>query len=121
MPRHSTRWFAFLSPRRRGAPSEPKSPFDVPAGQDITNEVSEYAGILLVRVGGGSAMQVRVQPDGAGVFTRVVPLAKATQLEGDSTWQAASEAQLRAWIQSNAAIWQWLMAKGLDGAKLAPC
>ncbi len=115
------RLFNFLAPQRRSQPSNTDSTFDVPLKQDVTDEVSEYHGMLLVRLGAGSAMQVRLQPDGASVLTRIVPLAKATQLEGDSMWQAASEAQLRGWIQSNAAIWQWLVAKGVDGAKLAAC
>jgi hypothetical protein len=113
------RLFSFLAPHRRSQPSN--LDFDVPFKQDVTNEVSEYHGMLLVRLGAGSAMQVRLPPDGASVLVRTVPLAKATQREGDPTWQAASEAQLRSWIESNAAVWQWLVAKGLDGARLTAC
>jgi hypothetical protein len=84
----------------------------------VADEVSEQAGVLLVRLGGGSAMQVRPQPDGASVLIRIVPIAKATQLEGDAIWQLASDSWLRTWVQSNSAIWHWLLAKGVDGEKI---
>ncbi len=87
----------------------------MPVRADIVDEVSERAGTLLVRLNRGSAMQVRLQPDTGGVLTRTVPIAKVTQLAGDSPWQAASDFQLRAWMQSGSAIWQWLLAQGMDG------
>lgn len=81
------------------------------------NEVSEHEGVLLVRLGRGSAMQVRVEPDGAGALFRIVPIAKARQLDGDAAWHAASEAQLRAWAHSDSAVGRWLLSKGLDCGK----
>ncbi len=97
-------------------PNAPAVPFREALSKDeITNEVSEYNGVLLVRMGRGSAMQIRLQPDHASVLTRTVPLVKATRLEGDSPWQAASDSLVRSWIQSKATIWQWLLAKGADG------
>lgn len=86
-----------------------------PARTDIVDEVSERAGTLLVRLNRGSVMQVRLHPDTGGVLIRTVPIAKATQLAGDSPWQAASDSELRAWMQSGSAIWQWLLAQGIDG------
>jgi hypothetical protein len=68
-------------------------------------------------MGRGAAMQMRVQPDQAGVWFRIVPISKATQLEGDSQWQAASDSQLRAWIHPDSAIGRWLLAKGIVVAK----
>jgi hypothetical protein len=85
--------------------------------RDVTDEVSEYKGSLLVRMGRGSAMQMRIQPDHAGVFFRIVPISKATQLEDDSPWQAASDSQLRAWIHPDSAIGRWLLVKGVVVAK----
>ncbi len=85
--------------------------------RDVTDEVSEYKGILLVRMGRGSAMQMRIQPDQASVWFRVVPISKATQLEGDSPWQIATESQLRAWIHPDSAIGRWLLVKGIVVAK----
>jgi hypothetical protein len=82
-----------------------------------TEEVSEYKGILLVRMGRGSAMQLRIQPDQVSVLFRVVPISKATQLEDDSPWQAASDSQLRAWIHPDSAIGRWLLVKGIVVAK----
>jgi hypothetical protein len=84
----------------------------------VADEVSEQSGVLLVRLGGGSAMQVRPQPDGASVLIRIVPIAKATQLEGDASWEVASDSWLQKWAQSNSAIWHWLLAKGIDGEKI---
>jgi hypothetical protein len=84
--------------------------------RDVTDEVSEYRGALLVRMGRGSAMQMRTQPNPARVWFRIVPISKATQLEGDSPWQAASESQLRAWIHPDSAIGRWLLAKGMTVA-----
>jgi hypothetical protein len=81
--------------------------------REVTDEVSEYKGVLLVRMARGSAMQMRTQPNPAGVWFRIVPISKATQLEGDSPWQAASESQLRGWIHPDSAIGRWLLAKGM--------
>ena len=81
--------------------------------RDVTDEVSEYKGVLLVRMGRGSAMQMRIQPNPASVWFRIVPISKATQLEGDSPWQAPSDSQLRAWIHPDSAIGRWLLAKGM--------
>jgi hypothetical protein len=79
---------------------------------DTTNEVTERDGVLLVRLGRGSAMQVRLEPRRASVSFRIVPIAKATQLEGDLPWELASDDQLRGWIHSGSAIGRWLLAKG---------
>jgi hypothetical protein len=89
----------------------------IPAGP-VAEEVSEQAGVLLVRLGAGSAMQVRPQPDGASVLIRIVPIAQATQVESDVMWQVASDSWLRTWVQSNSAIWHWLLAEGIDGEKI---
>lgn len=86
-----------------------------PARANIMDEVSERAGTLLVRLNRGVAMQVRLQPDTGGVLIRTVPIANVTQLAGDSPWQSASDFQLLAWIQSGSAVWQWLLAQGIDG------
>jgi len=80
---------------------------------DVTDEVSEYKGVLLVRMGRGSAMQVRIQQDHGSVSFRIVPISKATQLVDDSPWNAASDSQLRAWIHPESAIGRWLLAKGV--------
>jgi hypothetical protein len=87
--------------------------------RDFTEEVSEYEDVLLVRLGRGSAMQLRIQPDEAGVLFRIVPIAKATQVKDESPWQLASDLQLRAWLHPASAIGRWLLAKGVDGEKLA--
>jgi hypothetical protein len=105
--------------RLLGWPREARSSFPNPFQHDITNEVSEHEGILLVRLGRGSAMQVRLQSDQPSVFIRTVPIAEAKHVDGDSTWQQASDSQLRSWIQSDSAIWQWLLAKGFDGDQIA--
>lgn len=81
----------------------------------IADEVSEYAGALLVRLGGGSAMQVRLHAEAGSILIRTVPIAKSTQLDGDQPWQIAADSQLRAWIQSHSAIWEWLLRQGMDG------
>jgi hypothetical protein len=91
----------------------------VASSVDIADEVSEHAGVLLVRLRGGSAMQVQLPMEADGVLIRTVPIAKATQVDGDSPWQTAPDSQLWAWIQSGSAIWQWLLAKGVDGDKIA--
>ncbi|MGP0070919.1 MAG: hypothetical protein ACLPWF_03160 [Bryobacteraceae bacterium] len=85
---------------------------EAPFKQDMTNEVSERDGVLLVRLGRGFAMQVRRNSDGTGVLLRIVPMTKATQLEGDSPWQVAPDSQLREWIEQDSAIGRWLLAKG---------
>jgi hypothetical protein len=116
MPCQLARVLEFL----RRKPSAPQVPFeDALSQEEMTNEVSEYDGILLVRLGRGSAMQIRLESDRASVLTRTVPLGKATRLEGDSSWQAASDSLLRSWIQSQTTIWQWLVSKGVDGDALA--
>jgi hypothetical protein len=38
----------------------------------------------------------------------------AQQIGEHSPWQLASASCVQAWIQSNAAIWRWLVAKGID-------
>jgi hypothetical protein len=86
--------------------------------QEILNEVTEHQGALLVRLGGGFAMQVRVEPDSASVTIRMVPIANATQLNLDLPWLLASEAQLREWMEQGSAIGQWLTSKGLMGERL---
>jgi hypothetical protein len=116
MPRQLARVLGFLSPRPRIQQSNLEGPIRLPFKPEVTNEVSECNGILLVRLGRGSAMQVRLQPDRA-VSIRTVPIAQATQLEGGAPWQTASDAQLRSWIQSDSAVWRWLLAKGIHQAK----
>lgn len=86
---------------------------------NVRYEVAEYKSALLVRLGRGCAMQMRIESDRARVLFRIVPILKATQLEGDSAWQAASDSQLRAWIHPDSAIGQWLLAKGIDGDRRA--
>jgi hypothetical protein len=80
---------------------------------DLTNEVSEHKGVLLVRLGRGSAMQVRLAADRVSALYRTVPIAQAMQVEGDSKWQFASDAQLRGWMEQASAIGRWLLAQGL--------
>jgi hypothetical protein len=117
MPGQLARLVGCLTPHFRSQRPTVNSSFDIPFKQDVTNEVSEYAGILLVRLGGCSTMQVRLQPDGESVLIRIVPMAKATRIEGEAPWQAAPDSQMRAWIQSESAVWQWLIAKGIDEGK----
>jgi hypothetical protein len=81
--------------------------------QDVTDEVSEYKGALLVRMGRGSAMQLRTQLDPNTVLFRIVPISKATLLEDDSPWQEASDSQRDAWIYGDSAIGRWLLTKGI--------
>ncbi len=114
MPRQLARVLGFLSPRHRSEES------NFPFKPEVTNEVSECNGILLVRLGRGSAMQVRMQTDRAGVLIRTVPIAQATQLDGGAPWQTASDVQLRSWIQSDSAVWRWLLAKGINQGKARP-
>jgi hypothetical protein len=86
---------------------------------DVMNEVSEREGVLLVRLGRGSAMQVRLTADRASVLCRTVPIAQATRVEVDSKWQFASDAQVCGWIEHASAIGRWLLAKGLDYNRVA--
>jgi hypothetical protein len=106
MPGQLTGLFALMAPRRRGGV--------IVYGQIgyLSDEVSERDGILLVRLGAGRAMQVRLR--GSGVLTRTVPIANATQIGEHPPWQLASASCVEVWIQSNAAIWRWLVAKGID-------
>jgi hypothetical protein len=78
------------------------------------NEVSEHDGVLLVRLGRGSAMQVRFDSEDPRILFRIVPIAKVSQLNGDAPWRTASEAQLQAWIHSDSAVGRWLVSKRLD-------
>jgi hypothetical protein len=102
-----TRFFGFGASFRRGCPM-----LGTPLESCFSEEISEYHGILLVRLNAGRALQVRLRE--SDVLTRTVPIAKATQFGEDPPWQLASAANVWAWIQSNAAIWQWLVAKGID-------
>ena len=113
MPRQLARVLGFLTQGLSPVPNS-STQFE----DHITDEVSEYGGNLLVRLGRGSAMQVRLQPDTANAMIRIVPIARATKLEDDSSWQPASESQLQSWIQSGSAIGRWLLAKGLDDGKI---
>lgn len=117
MLRPLAKLLSFLSKRPTQRPSASNS-FQIPFKQEVTNEVSELDGILLVRLGGCSAMQVRLEPDRDRVFMRIVPLAKATNLQGDCLWQPVNDVQLRAWIESDFAIWRWLLSKGIDRDKI---
>jgi len=110
MPRQLARLFGFPACRERSQGREA-----VPA----MNEVSEHAGVLLVRLGRGSAMQVRYDPDGPRALFRIVPIATASQLSGDAPWRAASGAQLQGWVDSDSAVGRWLLSKGLDCRKTA--
>lgn len=85
--------------------------------QSVMNEVSEHEGVLLVRLGRGSAMQVRF--DDARTLFRIVPIARVSQLNGDAPWHAASHAQLQAWVHSDSAVGRWLLSKGLVCARPA--
>jgi hypothetical protein len=117
MLRPLAKLLSFLSKRPTQRPSASNS-FHIPFKQEVTNEVSELDGILLVRLGGCSAMQVRLEPGRDSVFIRIVPLAKATNLQGDCPWQPVNDVQLRAWIESDFAIWRWLLSKGIDRDKI---
>jgi hypothetical protein len=112
MPRQLARLFGFLAQRHNTELPKTGSS-SIPFKQDLTNEVLEHEGVLMVRLGRGSAMQMRLDPDRTGVVFRIVPIAKATRLEGDSTWHVVSDSQLRTWIHPDSAIGQWLMGKGL--------
>jgi hypothetical protein len=106
---------ARVSRLRAGRNRKEQAPFQ----PDVTNEVSERAGVLLVRLGRGSAMQVRLAADGASVLCRTVPIARAMQVEDVSEWQLAPESQLRGWIERKSAIGRWLLAKGLRYNRVA--
>jgi len=104
-----------LLKKQSHTPAKAKSSFDIPFKQEVTNEVSELDGILLVRLGGCSAMQVRLEPEHAeSVLIRIVPIARATHLHGDTPWQAATDFQIQTWSQTGSAIWTWLLARGID-------
>jgi hypothetical protein len=107
MPDQLARLFGFVTPpHRRG------SIVGALAESCLSDEISEYNGVLLVRLGAGRAMQVRLQ--GSDVLTRTVPIARAMQIGEHPPWQLASASCVQAWIQSNAAVWRWLVAKGID-------
>jgi len=105
MPSSLARALELLLPRRRRKAQH--SPTELRDNQ----EVSEYEGALLVRLGRGSAMQMRLEPDSGRVSFRIVPIANVTQLNGDAPWNPVSDAQIRT-IQPGSPIGQWLLAKG---------
>lgn len=107
MPGQLARLFGFVTPPHRSS-SIVGTLFE----SCLSDEISEYNGVLLVRLGAGRAMQVRLR--GSEILTRTVPIAKAMQIGEYSPWQLASVSYVQAWIQSNAAIWRWLLAKGVD-------
>jgi hypothetical protein len=114
MPSQLARLFGFVAPRHRSGPIA-----DAAIESCLSDEISEYDGVLLVRLGAGRAMQVRLR--GSDVLTRTVPIARAMQIGEHPPWQLASASCVQAWIQSNAAIWRWLVAKGIDvGATKKP-
>ena len=117
MPRQLAKLLGFLTKNRQPIPKAHSS-FDIPFKQEVTNEVSELDGILLVRLGGCSAMQVRLEPDRESVVIRIVPMAKATYLQSVTPWQIATDVQLQSWSQSDSAVWQWLVAGGIDSGKI---
>jgi hypothetical protein len=117
MPSQVAKLLGFLTSHRRPLPKAHSS-FDIPFKQEVTNEVSELDGILLVRLGGCSTMQVRLEPDRESVVIRIVPMARATDLQGVAPWQIATNVQLQSWSQSDAAVWQWLVARGIDSDKV---
>lgn len=57
-------------------------------------------------------MQVRLR--NSNVLTRILPIANATHMGEHPPWQFASADCVAAWIQSNAAVWRWLVAQGID-------
>jgi hypothetical protein len=107
MPGQFARLFEFVAPLHRSCPSA-----DPPLGSCFSDEISEYDGVLLVRLGAGRALQVRLRE--SEVLTRTVPIANAMQIGEHPPWQLASASCVLEWIQSNAAIWRWLVAKGID-------
>jgi hypothetical protein len=54
----------FLKPWRRSEPPTTRSRFDCSFANGMADEVSEYRGILMVRLGDGFVMQVRLQSQG---------------------------------------------------------
>jgi len=106
MPGQLARLFGFVTPPHRSS-----SIAGALYESCLSDEISEYNGVLLVRLGAGRALQVRLR--GSDVLTRTVPIAKAMQVGEYSPWQLASASCVQAWIQSNAAIWRWLLAKGI--------
>ena len=80
MPGQLARLFGFVSLLHRSGPIV-GGPFE----SCLSDEISEYDGVLLVRLGAGCVMQVRLR--------------------------ARLASCVHAWIQSNAAIWRWLVAK----------
>ena len=96
--------------RRKTDSSFTVSGFDVPYREQVTDEVLELDGVLLVRMGRCSAMQVKL--DRECVMVRVVPMVEATRLDSDAPWQAASERQIESWVRSAGAVWRWLLSKG---------
>lgn len=114
MLRPLARVIGFLGRRRQMEYSFAHSRFEDPFQQRArNNEISEYDGILLVRLGRGSAMQLRLEADRTQVSFRVVPIARATQVSSETEWQMASYGQLEGWLQADSAIGTWLLAKGL--------
>jgi hypothetical protein len=107
MPGQLARLFGFVTPPHRSS-SIVGALFE----SCLSEEISEYEGVLLVRLGAGRAMQVLLR--GSDVLTRTVPIAKAMQIGEHPPWQLASASYVQAWIQSNAAVWRWLVAKGID-------
>jgi hypothetical protein len=107
MPGQLALLFGFVAPLHRACPIV-GAPFE----SCLSEETSEYDGVLLVRLSAGRAMQVRLL--GSEVLTRTVPIAKAMQIGEHPPWQLASASCVQAWIQSNAAIWRWLVTKGID-------
>ena len=81
---------------------------------DPTQEVSEHQGVLLVRLGRGSAMQVRVTADAAAALYRIVAIATVKHVDDDRAWQRASDGQIRAWLHDDSPIGRWLRAKGFE-------
>ena len=107
MPGQLARLFGFVAPLHRSCPIV-GALFE----SCLSEEISEYDGVLLVRLGAGRAMQVRLR--GSDVLARTVPIAKAMQIGEHPPWELASASCVQAWIQSNAAIWRWLVAQGID-------
>ena len=107
MPGQLALLFGFVAPLHRACPIV-GAPFE----SCLSEETSEYDGVLLVRLSAGRAMQVRLL--GSEVLTRTVPIARAMQIGEHPPWQLASASCVQAWIQSNAAIWRWLVTKGID-------
>jgi len=112
MPGQLARLFGFVAPRHKTPGPASSWIADAPFESYLSDEISEFDGVLLVRLGAGRAMQMRLR--GSDVLTRTVPIAKAMQIGEHPPWQLASASCVQAWVQSNAAIWRWLVAKGID-------